>query len=274
MHVLVESNAHQKGRLPNIFNPHIHVIAADGCLGSDGTFHEALEHDISALKEAFAAAVFRLLSDRGLSEGRIETILAWRHSGFQVYRGQQIRAQDTDGLERLAQYIVRSPIALSRMTYDRENAQVLYRGKTTGSMKAYPALDFLARLIAQIPAPREQMVRYLGFYSNKSRGLRKKESAKDNKVTQVACSRRPGSKRWAQLIAKVYLSDPLTCPKCQEQMKIVSFIEQKDVIARILKHLGLWELPVAHSPPPIVFEEHYEDDYSQLPLPEFEFEAC
>jgi hypothetical protein len=256
------------------FNPHIHVVAADGCFDGDGSFVQAWAPDTSALKEAFAASVFRLLAERGLSEGRIETIMSWQHSGFQVYRGQQICAQDTDALERLARYIVRSPIALSRMTYDREHAQVTYRGKTTKTSKVYPALDFLAQLITQTPAPREQMVRYLGYYSNKSRGMRKKESAKDSEVTQAASTRKPSSKRWAKLIAKVYLTDPLTCPKCQKPMRIVSFIEQQDVIAKILKHLGIWELPVAHAPPPLVVEECYVDDYSQLPLPEFEFEAC
>ena len=200
--------------------------------------------------------------------------MSWQHSGFQVFRGEQIRAGDADSLERLSRYIVRSPIALSRMTYDRENALVSYSGKATGATKVYPALDFLAQLIAQTPAPREQMVRYLGYYSNKSRGMRKKETIKDSEATQAVPSRRPGSKRWARLIAKVYLVDPLTCPKCQKPMKIVSFIEQQDVIAKILKHLGIWELPVAHAPPSMVFEECYVDDYSQLPLPELEFEAC
>ena len=36
------------------------------------------------------------------------------------------------------------------------------------------ALDFLARVIAHIPPPRIHLVRYLGHYSNVSRGRRKK----------------------------------------------------------------------------------------------------
>jgi hypothetical protein len=259
------------------FNPHIHVIAADGCFCDDGVFCEAWAYDTSALEEAFSVSVFSLLKDKGLSDAHIECILSWQHSGFHVYRGEQIRAGDTDGLERLAQYIIRCPIALSRMMYDRENARVLYHGKTTGTSKAYPALDFLAQKIAQKPAPREPMVRYLGYYSNKSRGLRKKATGTGGKAMQAVCTKstdKPGSKRWARLIAKVYLADPLACPRCQNPMKIVSFIEHDDTIAKILKHLGLWEYPLAHAPPPAINEEFFDDDYSQLPAPEFEYEAC
>jgi hypothetical protein len=47
-------------------------------------------------------------------------------------------------------------------------------------------------------------------------------------------------KNWARLIRKIYEVDPLTCPKCQGTMKVVIFIEDKDVIEKILKHLGIW----------------------------------
>jgi hypothetical protein len=42
--------------------------------------------------------------------------------------------------------------------------------------------------------------------------------------------------------------DPLVCPKCQGKMKIIAFIEDEEVINKILKHLGLWDLKTR--PPP------------------------
>jgi hypothetical protein len=36
-----------------------------------------------------------------------------------------------------------------------------------------------------------------------------------------------------------YEFDPLTCPKCQGKMSIISFIEDKEVAEKILKHMGL-----------------------------------
>ena len=42
------------------------------------------------------------------------------------------------------------------------------------------------------------------------------------------------------LIKRVYEVDPLACPCCGGQMKIISFIErrQADVIERVLRHAG------------------------------------
>ena len=47
-------------------------------------------------------------------------------------------------------------------------------------------------------------------------------------------------KNRARLIQKIYEIDPLTCPKCRGTMRIISFIEDQEVIKVILKHLGLW----------------------------------
>jgi hypothetical protein len=37
-------------------------------------------------------------------------------------------------------------------------------------------------------------------------------------------------KNWARLIQKIYEVDPLTCPKCSGKMKVISVIEDQDVI--------------------------------------------
>ncbi len=74
-------------------------------------------------------------------------------------------------------------------------------------------------------------------------------------------------KRWSYFIRKVYETDPLVCPKCSREMRIISFIDQGAVIKKILQHLGLWEEP--HAPPdgePPKREITFDPDpsYSQL----------
>jgi hypothetical protein len=54
-------------------------------------------------------------------------------------------------------------------------------------------------------------------------------------------------KHWSYFIRKVYETDPLSCPKCQGEMRIISFIDQPGVIKKILQHIGLWE--EFHAPP-------------------------
>ena len=48
-------------------------------------------------------------------------------------------------------------------------------------------------------------------------------------------------------------SDAYKCPKCGEEMVIVSFIEkhQTDVIEKILRHCDLWREPIPRPPPKI-----------------------
>ena len=54
----------------------------------------------------------------------------------------KVVANDTEGRERLARDIIRPPVSLERLMYDRKNQQVFYQGKDQTS--AYHPLDFLA----------------------------------------------------------------------------------------------------------------------------------
>jgi hypothetical protein len=70
-------------------------------------------------------------------------------------------------------------------------------------------------------------------------------------------------KRWSYFIRKVYETDPLAYPKCQGEMRIISFIDQPEVIKKILQHLGLWE--ESHAPPeklPPIKEITFDPSYS------------
>lgn len=112
-----------------------------------------------------------------------------------------------------------------------------------------------------IPGTHEKTVLYYGWYSNRTRGKRKRQpiAAGGAPARPVPPPEPPldepasaASRRWARLIAKVYEVDPLVCPRCRGSMKLVSLITEDDVIYRILSHLGLLEPdpdPPARSPP-------------------------
>lgn len=62
-------------------------------------------------------------------------------------------------------------------------------------------------------------------------------------------------KGWAEMIRKVYEVDPLCCPSCGGQMRVISFIKEPKVIDGIIASLKLSfeaELP---SPPYIIQHE-------------------
>lgn len=101
------------------------------------------------------------------------------------------------------------------------------------------------------------MIHYYGFYSNKSRGLRGQAQVPPGGATVPESAPTPSAKearkRWAALIKQVYEVDPLVCPKCGGQMKIISFIDrhQREVIEKILRHCELWEEAPARAPPSV-----------------------
>ena len=268
------------GELLN-FNSHLHIIASDGCFTDIGKFIEGIFPNADDLLVPFAKAVLKMLrKEKVISLAVINNMSTWQHSGFNIHCGSPVSFSDTDAMERLARYIVRAPISQERLKYIPANksengiGKAVYEGKTTYRVETFPAVDFLARLVTHIPNKQEQTVRYYGYYSNKSRGMRAKaeaasleadaasgaadnppaiaDSPADNIVSladnRSALTRKRFKKYWARLIQKVYDVDPLKCLKCGGKMRIISFIEAEAVIKKILSHLNLW-LPLYHDPP-------------------------
>ena len=139
-------------------------------------------------------------------------------------------------------------------------SKVIYQSKDGTSTKTFNALDWLAQLVTHIPHKGEQMVRYYGYYSNKSRGLRKKAGTDDAvpALIESEVSSKEFRKNWARLIQKIYKVNPLLCPKCSGSMRIISLIDDAEIIKKILKHLDLWDVkrkppPCANGPPPEAF---------------------
>jgi len=130
-------------------------------------------------------------------------------------------------------------------------------------------MQALAAMCSHVPNKGEQMVRYYGYYSNVSRGKRKKidQDGLTPSIMEPDGSSREHKRNWARLIQKIYEVDPLTCPKCASRMRVISVIEQPEIIKKILKHLGLWEVkarppPKTSAPQPNV---HIDKSDSQVP---------
>jgi hypothetical protein len=68
------------------------------------------------------------------------------------------------------------------------------------------------------------------------------------------------------LIKRVYETDPLACPKCGGQMKVIAFIEppQGEVIEKILRHCGLWNPSSPRAPPADDPSVHDPDEPREL----------
>jgi hypothetical protein len=84
------------------------------------------------------------------------------------------------------------------------------------------------------------MGRYYGYYSNAKRGRRKNKNQDEWMpwILEANESSKEYRKNWARLIQKIYEVDPLTCPKCSRKMKVISVIEDEDVIKKYSNTLG------------------------------------
>ena len=185
----------------------------------------------------------------------------------------RIEADDRAGMQRLIEYISRCPFSLARMIKITDDGKVLYRASHPDCTR-YPELglelsllpgmrrnyqvfdpiDFLASITQHIPNKGDHQIRYYGWYSNKTRGMRKADRKDMSVDSPEALTAYQLKQRltWAALIKCVYETDPLECPNCGAQMKVVGFIERDSpgLIKLLLSAAGLWREPEPRPPPP------------------------
>ena len=259
------------------FHPHLHAIATEGCFDGNGDFLSVPRIPSYVIQELFMHKVFKMLLKEGkITDSTIRLITSWRYSGFNVDNHVYIGSGNRDGLEGLVQYVARAPLSQEKMLLDESGNKVIYRSKLNPSLKRnfqiFDPLEWIAAVTSHIPDKGQHMIRYYGYYSNKSRGKRKKQKCNPDHLNikeEPSHSAKEYRRLWAQLIQKVYEVDPLVCPKCGGTMHIVSFIKEKDIINRILSHRG--ELQErTHSPPKEAqaVELTHEPCYDNLPISE------
>ena len=196
----------------------------------------------------------------------------------------RLEAGDQEGVQRLIEYFLRCPFSQARMIEVTDAGQVIYKTEHNAmgrfpvfktehnamgrfpepgdeellagparNFQVFEPLDFLAEVTQHIPDPGEHLVRYYGWYSNKTRGQQAKRQPAATATTATVGSptAREARKGWAALIKQVYEADPIRCRKCGSVMKIIAFVEphQTEVIEKILRHGGLWEEATARAPP-------------------------
>ncbi|MCH7823235.1 MAG: transposase [Acidobacteria bacterium] len=71
------------------------------------------------------------------------------------------------------------PLVLERLSLDEASGDILYRTRPSraahpeGEVARWDVYELIARVLDHLPPPRQQLVRYWGYYSNVSRGKRR-----------------------------------------------------------------------------------------------------
>jgi len=194
--------------------------------------------------------------------------------GFSVHA--DVKVADRQAAARLGRYMIRCPVVLERMSLDEDTGEVLYRTRPSrtdhpeGPVARWDVYELIGRVLDHLPAPNQQMVRYWGFYSNVARGKRRAAARRiaagldpDDEISGIdgigmppAIDDEPYRRRvrltWAALIKRVYEIDPLLCPYCGTEMKIIALITEHATVVHLLEHIDMpaqQPEPLAHSPP-------------------------
>jgi ribosomal protein S27E len=231
------------------FHPHLHFLVTEGGVDEAGVFHKIPRIDDSRLAELFAREVLAdLVRKELLSPEWAERLLSWRHTGFNVH--SRVRAKTKREAEPVGKYMIRPLLSLERLSLDEKEGQVCYRyGKGAKELERMDYLEFIARVVSHIPDKGQVTVRYYGLYANAHRGKVKKTSLGPLALRMAEEEPKPVlAKGWAEMIRKVYEVDPMLCPHCGGQMKVIAFITEFPVVDKIINHLKL--MFIADKPPP------------------------
>jgi hypothetical protein len=211
--------------------------------------------DTKNLCEVFRRKVIGFFSRKGLlNEKLAANLLTWINSGFSVDNSVHLLPFNDKAQSNLAQYIARHPFSLKKIHYIKEKGTVLYLTKFNpvlkDNIKLFQAPDFIAELTQHIPPKGKHLIRYYGLYSSRTLGKNaesgslEKFKAKGTGEIKTAVlepsvpqtEKKKCNQTWARLIQKVFEVDPLVCPKCGGEMKIIAIITNSEIIGKILRH--------------------------------------
>jgi hypothetical protein len=181
---------------------HLHFLVTEGGVDKAGLFHKVPRLDDSRLAELFGREVLADLVGR--------------------------EVLSSEWAERL-------------LSFDDRTGRVSYRyGKEANETERMDYLEFIARVTSHIPDKGQVTVRYYGLYANAHRGKVKKASLVPFSFRILEEKFRPiPTKGWAEMIRKVYEIDPLVCPQCGGQMRVIAYLTDYAVVDRIIDHLKL-----------------------------------
>ena len=213
----------------------------------------------------------------------------------------RVGANDRDGLEHLCRYLARPPIANDRLQELPDGRLALrfkqaWRDGTTRIV--FTPHELIEKLIPLIPRPRCHLVRYHGILGPAAKDRAKvvptppappapdaagadkagadKAGTGESREIDITKIQRGSRLPWALLLKRVFMTDALTCPKCQGRMKILAAITKPDAIRKILDHLGIPNKaprrPAARPTPQAEFSgtaDLAEVDYADPPSPEW-----
>ena len=166
--------------------------------------------------------------------------------GFTLHAATRAGAQDAAGREALLRYVLRPPLAQERVQPRPDGLVriVLKKAYADGTFAVdMDPLSLLCRLATSVPPPRYHTIHYTGVLGPAS-PWRQRLVPGAPKPAPAASRGQPAPKDsdpyrdWAELLARTFAVDVLTCPRCQGRMKLLAMVKEPTSIARQLAAAG------------------------------------
>lgn len=203
------------------WNPHIHTIVTEGAMGNLNVFKKFDFISYDALRKRFQKILLDLLEKKiSNSNFKILKNFIYKKSdkGFYVYAEKKSNQSTLNMIEYAVRYTGKPAMAESRIIdYDGEYVTFWYQRHEDNKLvnERVHVYEFFKRLIIHIPDENFKTVRYYGIYS-------KKHKFHDKMIMLIKSQThklRNQLNSWRMLIIKDFDIDPITCPKCGNQMK-------------------------------------------------------
>lgn len=191
---------------------------------------------------------------------------SFNNEGFSLNAKVAISGCDTKKLEKLVRYMSRGPVATKRLTEFYPNG-LLYELKTPWKCGtthvSFTPLEFIARLVALIPPPGFNMIRYHGVFAPnfKDRDLVVIKSTQNFEIIakgnvplaagvavasqknifyeeQLKRKQKRERMRWSDMLKRTFEIDVTTCLICKGRIEQIAAIKDKTAAKAILKSLN------------------------------------
>ena len=224
------------------FHPHIHVLFAAGGIDTNGKWKNLDVVPWYSWKSRFRAILVRKLrawaKEKTLAIPK-GIVSFWKKKNgvsdlFSVLRilfsvtwyvhvGEKLGNADYT-VRYIGRYAKRPCLSEAKIvSYDGEFVTFEYKDKLLGEYARLrlTADEFIGRLIRHIPENGFRMIRYCGFYSNRTPEKKEKlRSSLPRSYRGAFRFEKNTAQTWRERIAEKFGADPLACPKCGEVMKL------------------------------------------------------
>jgi hypothetical protein len=195
------------------WNPHIHVLIAEGAADNFGNWHSKHYFSYESLRKSFQAILLKSML-AALGPGfKVVADKCYKSAvnGFFVYAPKS-KGKIRNIINYLGRYLSRPPIATSRIdNYDGKNVTFHYKRHEDDLLitETIAAEEFIKRLVVHVPPHYFNMVRYYGLYAKPKTRLKKIGNILKAKNYRQSFS---------NLLLKTFGSDPHMCSVCGQKL--------------------------------------------------------